>query len=294
MEWDELRFFLATVRGGSLSAAGRELNVNYTTVGRRLAELQRRLGTTLIRRTPEGLKLTAPGESIKSLCESMETAAIEVERRAAGQDRKPSGLVRLTATETLASTFLIPAIAALRVRYPEIEIELLPDYRLLDLSRRQADIALRNARPSDPRLVCRRLGGFALCLYASREYLSRRPAPRRGAGLAGHDLVAWAYVLPQTGAQFMGESIDGARIVFRSNSTIALVRAVAEGFGIGFLPRYLADRDPRLLRLWPEAPSAMQRLFLIYHSDLRRAGRVRVVAEAIAAALRHNARLLHG
>ncbi len=226
MEWTDLRFFLAAVRGGNLSAAARELGVNYTTVGRRLDALQHTLGATLIQRTPDGLTLTRAGEAVKELCEKIEATALEVERRAAGQDRELGGTVRLTATETLAARFLIPAMAALRKRHPELEIELIPDYRLLDLSRQQADLAMRNARPADPRLVCRRVGGFAITLYASRAYLAARGTPRRGAGLYGHDLVSWTYLLPATRGQFMGESVGDARIVFRSNSTLG-----ADAFG---------------------------------------------------------------
>jgi DNA-binding transcriptional LysR family regulator len=185
-------------------------------------------------------------------------------------------------------------MAALRRRHPELEIELIPDYRLLDLSRQQADLAMRNARPADPRLVCRRVGGFALTLYASRAYLSARARPRRGAGLAGHDLVSWTYLLPAVRRQFMGESVTDARIVFRSNSTLALVRAVAEGFGIGYLPCYLAAEEPRLVRIWPEVAPHMQPLWLIHHEDLRRTARIKVVADAIAAALRREARVLRG
>jgi DNA-binding transcriptional LysR family regulator len=294
VEWTDLRFFLAAVRGGNLSAAARELGVNYTTVGRRLDALQHGLGATLIQRTPDGLTLTRAGEAVKELCEKIEATALEVERRAAGQDRELGGTVRLTATETLAARFLIPAMAALRRRHPELEIELIPDYRLLDLSRQQADLAMRNARPADPRLVCRRVGGFAITLYASRAYLAARSKPRRGAGLAGHDLVPWTYLLPATRGQFMGESVTDARIVFRSNSTLALVHAVAEGFGIGYIPCYLADENPQLVRIWPDVTPPMQPLWLIHHEDLRRTARIKLVSDAIAAALRRESRVLRG
>jgi DNA-binding transcriptional LysR family regulator len=294
MEWTDLRYFLAAVRGGNLSAAARELGVNYTTVGRRLDALQHGLGATLIQRTPDGLTLTRAGEAVRELCEKIEATALEIERRAAGQDRELAGTVRLTATETLAARFLIPAMAALRRRHPELEIELIPDYRLLDLSRRRADLAMRNARPADPRLVCRRVGGFAITLYASRDYLSARGIPRRGAGLAGHDLVSWTYLLPATRTQFMGESVNDARIVFRSNNTLALVHAVAEGSGIGYIPCYLADEDPRLVRIWPEVTPHMQKLWLVHHEDLRRTARIKLVSDAIAGALRREARVLRG
>jgi len=294
MQWDDLRFFLAVARAGSLSAAALELSVNYTTVSRRLDALQRRLGAKLLRRTPDGLALTPAGESAIALCERMEGTATELERRVAGKDRAPAGLVSVTATETFASRFIIPALGLLRVKHPEIEIELIPDHRRLDLSRRQADLAIRNLKPDDTRLVCRRIGEFDLSLYASDRYLSQHGKPRRGEGLAQHELVVWTYILPVRRSQFMGESTDGARISFRSNSTSALLRAVAEGFGIGLLPCYLADNEPGLVRLWPEVPCTKQPLWLIHHEDLRRVARIKIVADAIADAFRRQARALRG
>src|SRR5260370_3209071 len=193
MEWTDWRYFLAAVRGGNLSAAARELGVNYTTVGRRLDALEQGLGPMRIQRTPDGLTLTRAGEAVKELCEKIEATALVIERRAAGQDRELGGTVRLTATETLAARFLIPAMAALRRRHPELEIALIPDYRILDLSRQHADLAMRNARPADPRLACRRVAGFAITLYASRAYLAARGKPRPGRGLAGHDLLSTPY-----------------------------------------------------------------------------------------------------
>src|SRR5208282_5019999 len=118
--------------------------------------------------------------------------------------------------------------------------------------------------------------------------------PRRGEGLAQHELVVWTYILPVRRSQFMGESTDGARISFRSNSTSALLRAVAEGFGIGLLPCYLADNEPGLVRLWPEVPCTKQPLWLIHHEDLRRVARIKIVADAIADAFRRQARALRG
>ncbi len=294
MQWDDLRFFLAAVRGRSLAAAARELGVNHTTVGRRIRALQRELGTTLLQNTPEGLVLTVAGDSIQSMCGRIESGIIEIQRQAAGKDRAAAGLVRITATETFAVRFVVPAVQQLRRRHPEIEIEVLPDYRRLDIARRQADIALRNVRPREPGLVCRRIASCGLALYASDEYLRSHPRPERGAGLANHDHAAWAYVLVEGRSQFMGESIDGSRIAFRSNSTAALVSAARCGFGIAYLPCYLADEEPKLVRIWPELPPVMMPLWLIYHEDLRRAARIRLVAEAIAEAFHRERRSLRG
>ena len=294
MRWDDLRFFLAVVRDGSFTAASAQTGVSHTTVARRIAALERHLGAKLLQRTPEGLAPTRVGESIGALCEAIESRAMEVERRAAGTDRAAVGLVRVTATETFAARFVIPALQDVRRLHPDIEIEVLPDHRRLDLTRRQADVALRNAKPAEPTLRCRRVATFGLGLYASREYWARHPKPHPGDGLAGHDLVAWAYMLRGGGSQFLGESTGGARIAFRSDSTSALVAAAAQGFGIAVLPCYLADAEPRLVRLWPDLPPALQPLWLIHHEDLTRATRIRIVITAIAEALRREQKTLRG
>jgi DNA-binding transcriptional LysR family regulator len=294
MRWDDLRFFLAVARGGSFGAAARELGVDHTTVGRRIRALQRRLGAALFHRAPSGLELTSAGESMRAACERIESATIELERQLAGRDKTPAGLVRITATETFSARFVIPALAALRRRHPELEFEVLPDYRRLDLSRQQADIALRNVRPAEAGLVCRRIAEFGFSLYASRTYLRRHPPPPEGGGLVGHDLIAWSYILPSTKDQFRGVAVDGARIALRSNSTNALLHAAINGLGIAPLPCYLGDEREELERIWPKAPPAMETLWMIYHEDLRRTARVRLVADALVQAFAKERRLLRG
>ncbi|MGO9603875.1 MAG: LysR family transcriptional regulator [Candidatus Binataceae bacterium] len=294
-EWDDIRFFLATAREGSLSGAARALGVDHVTVGRRLAALEEQLGAKLLNRTPDGFATTPVGQAILKQCETMEVAALSLERLAAGHDARAAGPVRVTATEAFACALIVPGIVALREKHPELQIDLLPSVRALDVSRREADLAVRVSlrRPSDPGLVCRRLGDVGSMLYASPKYLAARGIPRPGQGLAGHDVITYLGWPTAMGVRFMGESLEGARISARSNDHFVRVRATAAGLGISELTCFFVDDHPELTRVWPDRAPILRPVWLVMHEDLRRAARVRVVASAIVAAFEREARGLH-
>jgi DNA-binding transcriptional LysR family regulator len=252
------------------------------------------LGAKLFERTPNGLLLTTTGQEIWSAAQVMEESAIAIERRAAGQDTRLAGTVRLTTTDTLANWLVLPELSRFHQRYPEIEIELVTDSHILDIERREADMAIRVARPTEPQLVARRLGSLAITLYASRKYLSTHSRPSPGEGLGGHNLVYYGTLRPAQGKPFLGEHLDGARFSFRSNSTLAQVNAVAAGLGIGALPCYLADNHTELVRLWRERRPEFQDVWLVIHQDVRRTARVRALAESLVEIFKRAARRLRG
>jgi DNA-binding transcriptional LysR family regulator len=276
-----VRFFLAVVSGTSLAAGARQLGVDQTTVSRRLAAFQRELGVKLFERTPDGLILTAAGRSIEEAARRMEASALAIERRAVGEDARPVGSVKLTTTETLADRFIVPELSVFHAQYPDISVELITDSRTLDISRRQADVAIRVARPREPELVARKIAMLAVALYASYDYLARHPIPRSGKGLTGHELVYYGSLQPAQGKPFLGESTEGARVAFRSNSTLAQMGAVRAGLGIGALPCYLADEVPELVRIWPNRPPEMQEIWLVMHADVRHGARVRAFCDFV-------------
>src|SRR5262245_2844880 len=175
-----MRFFLAVTRAGSLSGAARALGVGHVTVGRRIALLEKRLVVTLLNRTPDGFATTPAGEAILRQCTAMENAALDLERVAAGHDSLLTGSVRVTTTEALAYHLIGPAIAAVRQAHPELRVDLTVGVRSLDIARRDADLAVRFARPTISDLVCRKLGEVGFSLYASRRYLANLGIPQRG------------------------------------------------------------------------------------------------------------------
>jgi DNA-binding transcriptional LysR family regulator len=294
-QWDDVRFFLAVARAGSLSGAARVLGVGHVTVGRRIALLEKRLGVTVLQRTPDGFEVTSAGEAILRRCIAMENAALDLERAAAGRDSLAVGSIRLTATEALAHRVIAPAIAELRKNHPDLRVDLAVGVRSLDIARREADLAVRVGRPSGSGLVCRKLGEVGYSLYASRSYIAKHRTPQRGEGLAGHDLITFTGAPAATSPFFMNESLDEARIALRCDNPLIQVQAAAKGIGIAELACFLGDDCADLVRIWPGEPPALRSVWLVLHEDLRRSARIRVLSSMIGDTFRRQRKILqHG
>lgn len=284
MAWDDIRFVLAIQRCGSLSAAARSLSVNQTTVGRRLALLEESLQTRIFTHDGRRYQLTRAGERMLPHVERMEAEALALERDCVGQDRALSGSVSLTGPDAFSVVVLVPLLKEFRRRYPEIDLELTCEERALDLRRREADLALRVSRPSEGSLVARKVAPFALGLYASKTYLERRGAPK-SSELSKHDFVI-VNREQATSTRWLQRRAGDARVMLRTNSTLAQVAAVVAGFGLGLLPCYLAAGQPSLVRLLPRDATSMSSLWLVTHRDLQRAARVRALSDHLFHALR--------
>jgi len=291
-QWDDIRFFLAVARAGSLSAAARTLGVGHVTVGRRIALLETQLGVTLLNRNPDGFVTTSAGEAILRQCAAMESAATDLERIVAGHDTLLKGTVRVTTTEALAYQLVAPAIAVLRETHPELRVDLIIGVRTLDIARREADLAVRFARPQASDLICRRLGEVAFSLYASKRYLASKGVPKQGQGLAEHDLITFTGAPAAMGPFFMGEQLEGARIALRCDSPFVQLRTAASHGGITEAVCFLGDAAPDLVRVWPDRAPARRPVWLITHQDMRRAARIKTVSNAITEAFRRERRAL--
>lgn len=293
--WDDVRFFLAVARAGSLSGAARVLGVGHVTVGRRIAVLEKRLGVILLQRTPDGFGVTSAGEAVLRRCIAMENSALDLERAAAGRDSLAVGAIRLTTTEALAHRVIAPAIAELRKNHPDLRVDLAAGVRSLDIARREADLAVRVGRPSGSGLVCRKLGEVGYSLYASRSYLAKHRTPQRGEGLAGHDLITFTGAPAATSPFFMNESVEEARIALRCDNPLIQLQAAANGIGIAELACFLGDDCANVVRLWPGEPPALRSVWLVLHEDLRRSARIRVVSSIIGDTFRRQRKILqHG
>jgi len=268
--WDDLRVFLAVHRLGGHKKAARHLRIDPTTVGRRLAALEGALGARLFLRTPEGLQATPAGLKLVPHAQHMDLEALEAERALLAADTRLEGSLRVTAPDGFVHYVLLPALGAFRRQHPLLTIDLRADTRVLDLSRREADVAVRLIRPREPALVARRLGQMRLSLFASQAYLDRRGAPRTLAGLAGHDLVGFDASLdglPQI--RWLHRALPRPRYVVRATTTTAQVLACLEGHGIALLPQFIADREPRLRRLLPRLVGPAREMWAATHADLR-------------------------
>lgn len=294
-DWNDLRYFLAVSREGTLAAAARALKVDATTVGRRLAVLEEELGTRLFDRTPGGFVLTAAGRGIQGTVEGMETAVVAVERRASGEDARLEGVVRVTTTEAFAVHHLLPRFGPFRERHPGIEVQFLTDYGALDLSRREADVAVRLARPQDPRLVARKMGEIAISLYAAEDYLARRGMPDPATGCAGHDVIGYAGTAAKwPEAKWLSEVAASARVVLRCNSLLSVVAATGAGVGLGLMPCFKGDTEPGLRRLLPPVAALRRDIWLVVHPDLQQNARARAVLDFLAEVLQRERPLLAG
>ncbi len=286
-EWDDARFFLAVHRTSSLSEAGRQLKVNQSTVGRRLHALEERLGGRLFLQTPDGYFLAPAGERLLPHAERMEEEALAIEREASGQEARLTGTVRVTAPDAFGAVVVAPILAELHRKAPGIALELVAENRTLSLTKREADMALRTVRPREGSLIARRICSLASTLYASAPYLSTHGKPR-GDDFAAHEFVGfeeetWAESL------WLARNGRGARVVMKTNSTIAQLEATRAGMGIGFLPCYLADPDPRLERLLPGEPVVSRGIWLVLHRDLQHAARIRACADLLVDAISRRA-----
>jgi DNA-binding transcriptional LysR family regulator len=291
-QWDDVRFFLAVARAGSLSGAARTLGVGHVTVGRRISLLEKRLGVTLLHRTPDGFAVTAAGDAVLRQCIAMENAALDLERVAAGRDSLAAGSVRLTATEALARQIIAPAIAELRKSHPDLRIDLAVGVRSLDIARREADLAVRVGRPSGSGLVCRKLGDVGYSLYASRSYLATYRLPQRGKGLADQHLITFTGAPAATSPFFMNERLEGARIALRCDNPLIQLQAAANGIGIAELACFLGDECADLVRIWPDEVPALRAVWLVTHEDSRRSARIRVASSAIGDVFRRQRKIL--
>jgi len=284
MDWDDLRFFLAAYRSGSLSAAARDLGCEYTTVGRRLAALEKALGTKLFTRAIDGLKPSAAAAELLPLAERIESTTVAIAARASGHDERVEGVVRVTCPEGF-SLYLVDRVAELRARHPRLAIEILTDVRSLDLHRGEADLALRMGPTTQEDTVTRSLCPMPWRMFASADYLARRGKPTSAGDLRGHEIVGYDAPLAHVpGALWLNEHSEGASVVLRGNSLRAIADAVVAGLGLSVLPHFLASRTPGLCLLAPEVLGS-RTLSAAIQPELVHVARVRAVLDFLVDAV---------
>lgn len=284
LDWDDLRYFLAIHRAGTLARAASQLGINATTVGRRLGILEEQVEARLFDRTPDGYLLTMTGRDLLPRAERMESEAFAVQRDVTGRDLRPSGRVRVSATEMIATRFVAPHLPRLKERYPDLTLELECTNRTVSLARREADIALRLARPREDNVVTRKLASVALSLYAAFRYVDTHgapPDPERS--LHGHTAILFADSrIFSVENEWLAQRLDGARIALRSDSVSSIYAATVSGLGIALLPCAVADHDGRLVRIDTSSAPEPRTIWQAVHEDLQRSARVRAVLEFLS------------
>lgn len=280
-DWNDLRDFLAVAREGGLSKAALSLGSSAATVSRHIAALERSLKVRLFVRLSTGYLLTDAGSALYERVAEVERSTLAVARggREAADADQVNGLVRLATADSLGATVLTPHMCKLRQRHPGLRVELLLGHALVDLARREADLALRLLDPDvhdlHPDHVMHRLGVVRFDLYATRALIGRTPLHKVDWRALDH--VSWdGNWRHKTPAQWLFGQFARPP-VFTSNSMAAQMSYVRAGHAVGLLPRYLARTDPSLLRLPVEPEPPSRELWLLYHRDLRSSPRVRAV-----------------
>jgi DNA-binding transcriptional LysR family regulator len=286
LDWDDLRFFLAVVRAGSLSAAARTLAVTQPTVGRRIAALERKLGAKLFLQSPSGQTPSKTGQMISSYAEQMEVEALSAERIASGRDAGLRGRVCITASEWMIGRVLGPLVGPFLAQHRELELDLLADERLLSLLRREADIALRISRFEQQDVVQREVGVVSFGLYAADTYLAQHGMPDFARQCQGHSLVAMSEHLKKIpDVDWLPSFASRARIAVRTNGREPMASMAAAGFGLACLPRFIGDHSPSLRLLPTPTPGPERRLWLGTSADARSVPRVKATAAFLSAAI---------
>jgi DNA-binding transcriptional LysR family regulator len=279
-DWQHWRAFLAVVQTGSLSAAARQLRLTQPTLGRQIAALERDLGVALFTRSTEGVHPTDAARELVPHATAMASAAAALLRAASGGDGALRGSVRLAASEFIGAVVLPPMLARFRAANPLIEIELALSDRVEDLSRRDADIAVRNTTPTQAALLVRRIGEVPITLFAHRAYVEAHGMPADLTELERHGLIG----RPEHLLQFPSGGI-ALRFGFRCSSDLGLLAALRAGLGIGYCQTPIGRDDPDLVPVLPDTVLARIGVWLVTHEDLRGTRRIRVLADHLAGEL---------
>ena len=283
MEWDDLKHFLAVARSGSLTEAARALKASAATVGRHIQSLKSELSARLFEHRSTGYVLTEIGRSIMVRAEEAEAAVFAVEREVQGVDRRLLGKVRVASTEDISAMVIVPALPEFRARHAGIEVEILGRIDLSNLTRRDADIALRTVRPEKGDLLVRRIGTIDLGVYCSKAYAAQRRLDASQFEFGKVELVTWVEEMATLrGGPWLAERAADAPVALRVNTTRLLFNACRAGLGVAVLPCFGADPDPALVCVVPPQQVLSVDAWVVMHRDLAQTARVRVVADFLA------------
>lgn len=287
MDWNDVRIFLALVRHGSVRAAAPSLGISHSTVSRRMASLEKRLGARLFDRRSSGYALTSAGEDVLAIAEGVEHDLDGLERRVLGHDQRLAGHIRLTTADFLASHLLMPSLVEFTRLYPDIDLEVVTTYEVLDMSKREADVALRLTSRPPEHLVGRKLATLATTAYATADYLERH-------SLGADSTASWIGSEHHARRPRWVADSDYPQLPVRGSfeSLLLQLEAAKAGMGIAMLPCLIGDSEPHLRRLPPGEARPTYDLWLLTHRDVRTTARLRVFNEFLTTAvMRERARL---
>ncbi len=275
-DWDDLKPFLAVARHGSTTAAARALGIDQSTVQRRLAELERRIGQPLVQRSPSGYRLTAYGEELLPLACEVERQITGLEQKIRLSARAVNGVVRLTCPEPLVARITrSPLLERLGARHPNLRVEFITTDHYVDLAQGEADVALRSGDTVDNKLIGRKVGESLWAVYAGREYVQKHGAPTSVQAAAERDWIALdASMANHRSTQWLRQVAPDARIAVTAGSVLGMVHSAKSNVGLAALPTALGDAEPDLIRLFGPVAELTRIWRLLTTRQLRRTPRV--------------------
>ena len=290
-DWNQVRAFLATVEEGSFSGAARALKTTQPTIGRQISELEAKLGVTLVERSVRGPTLTETGRELLDHVRVMGDTATLISMIAAGKSQEVTGEVTITATDLLSATILPGLLAPLRINAPGVRVRIVASSDVQNLTRREADIAIRHVRPEQPDLIARHVGDFRASLYAATAYLDRAGRPKVLQDIAAHDFVGNAdperLMAP---LHNMGIPVREDRFVMSSENGVVAWELVKAGYGVSMQPEVLGDAEPGIEKVLDTFPSLEFPIWLVTHRELQTSRRIRIVFDLLARGLADAAR----
>jgi DNA-binding transcriptional LysR family regulator len=290
-DWNDLRYFLAVARTGSTISAAKELGVNQSTVQRRLSAFENSIGCKLVERHATGYRLSELGKELLTCAEGVEQAVMTVERRLVSNGGQLTGAIRVTCPEGMVSSFVAPLVKEFHAQYPGLRVDLIVTERLLDLSKGEADVALRGGEPQDDRLIARKIADTEWAIYASRSYVDRHGRPAQPEDINNHAMID-SGIAP--GHKWWRSVAPRARIAAHSETLIGLLLAVKSGAGLAILPMPLGDVQDDLVRVIDPAPKLLSPINLLVHPDLRNVPRVRTFLDFVVGGMETYRRMLLG
>lgn len=291
MDWDEIRYFLSVSRVGSIRGAAIKLGVNHSTVSRKIAQLEKKLGVRLFDKLPSGYLITPAGEEIVHFAQQMEQQSNALERKVVGRDTELSGNLRVTLQEAIATHLLMDDFQKFAKLYPGIILELVVSDEEFSLSKREADVAIRitNGRPQE-HLVGRLLLTYGTCVYATPKYIQNYVV---NTNTVSANWIGWDDNTPFP--QWVKNSeFPNFSVLHQMSHLMAQLAGAKAGLGISMLPCFIADAESTLERLPGAEVQPGRDIWLLTHRDLRQTARVRVFTEFMAKAIRSHADLLKG
>ena len=290
--WDDLRLVLAIADAGSLSGAGRTMGLSHATVFRRLNIVEKKLGVSLFNRARTGYEPTVAGEEIAVVARSIEAQVKEVERSIVGQDLKPSGTVRIATLDSLLFGLLTPLLASFQNEYPDISLEVSVSNQLFDLSRREADIAIRPTLAPSEALFGRKIATLKFAVYGAGSALPIRydQLSFRDYNWVGPDK---AMFYPELTTWMTEQHLD-ENCCYKVDSVLGMFAAARAGHGLSVLPRYLADPESGLVCLSDDIPEIETDLWMLTHADLKKTARIRALMNVLGGLIGHQVGLQSG